>query len=151
VRRVVARALGGTAEAGPPATARDLSTVEAVLPPHRASAAKVSIALMELGALICTARSPHCTECPIAAHCAWRLAGYPDYAGPRTRPQKFTGTDRQVRGRLLDVLRTTTGPVTQLDLEVPWHDPSQRQRALESLVTDGLIDPLPDGTFALPS
>jgi A/G-specific adenine glycosylase len=151
VRRVVARAVNGQGDAGPPSARRDLDDVEALLPRQRASAATVSIALMELGALICTARAPRCPECPIATHCAWRLAGSPPYGGPSTRPQKFTGTDRQIRGKLMDVLRTTEGPVTELDLAVEWHDPSQRQRALDSLMADGLIDPLPDGTFALPS
>jgi len=151
VRRVIARAVAGQGEAGPPATRRDLAEVEAVLPAAPAAAAVVSIALMELGALVCTARAPRCPDCPIEAKCAWRRAGSPPYTGPSSRPQKFAGTDRQVRGLLLDVLRAADGPVTELDLTVEWHDPAQRQRALDSLIADGLIDPLPDGTFALPS
>jgi A/G-specific adenine glycosylase len=150
VRRVVARAVRGQAEAGPPATVRDLAVVEALLPADPRQAARFSIALMELGALVCTARAPRCAECPIAGACAWRLAGFPDYAGPVTRPQRFTGTDRQVRGLLLDVLRATSRPVHRRLLDAAWHDPVQRGRALDSLVADGLIDPLPDGRFALP-
>jgi A/G-specific adenine glycosylase len=71
--------------------------------------------------------------------------------GRTVRPQKFTGTDRQVRGLLMDVLRASPGPVTEADLTVDWHDHAQRQRALDSLVADGLVDPLPDNTFALPT
>jgi A/G-specific adenine glycosylase len=151
VRRVVARAVHGQGDAGLPSTRRDLADVESLLPSRAPAAAVVSIALMELGALLCTARAPRCPECPIATQCAWRVAGSPPYAGPSTPPQKFTGTDRQIRGRLMDVLRSAQGPVTELDLAVEWHDPEQRQRALDSLIADGLIDPLPNGTFALPN
>jgi A/G-specific adenine glycosylase len=150
VRRVVARAVRGQAAAGPPATVRDLAAVEALLPSDPRQAARVSIALMELGALVCSARAPRCGECPLAEVCAWRLAGGPDYAGPTVRRQRFTGTDRQVRGLLLDVLRSTKRPVYRPLLDAAWHDPVQRDRALDSLVADGLIDPLPNGRYALP-
>jgi A/G-specific adenine glycosylase len=150
VRRVVARAVRGQGAAGPPSTVRDLAAVEALLPDDPPQAARFSIALMELGALVCTARAPRCGECPIAEVCAWRLAGFPDYTGQAVRPQRFTGTDRQVRGLLLDVLRATRRPVHRPLLDAAWHDPVQRDRALDSLVADGLIDPLPDGRYALP-
>ncbi|SEU29221.1 A/G-specific adenine glycosylase [Paenibacillus sp. NFR01] len=32
-------------------------------------------ALMELGALVCTPKSPHCLTCPVMEHCAARIAG----------------------------------------------------------------------------
>ena len=151
VRRVVARAVGGVAEAGRPAMSRDLAAVEALLPDDPAAAARFSVALMELGALICTARSPRCLACPIVDRCAWRLAGSPAYTGPRARPQRFAGTDRQVRGLLLDVLRASDAPVTQSALDAVWPDPVQRARALDTLVADGLIAPQRDGTYALPT
>ncbi len=151
VRRVVARAVLGQGEPGPPATTRDLATVEALLPAVPAVAARFSVALMELGALVCTARAPRCAECPLVSRCAWLRAGSPPYRGPRARPQRFTGTDRQVRGLLLDVLRGAHGPVPKPALDLMWPDAGQRDRALDSLVTDGLVDPLPDGRYALPS
>jgi A/G-specific adenine glycosylase len=150
VRRVVARAFAGQGEAGPPSTARDLAAVDALLPSAPAVAARTSVALMELGALVCTARQPRCGECPLRTSCAWRLAGSPPYAGPTVRPQRFTGTDRQVRGRLLDVLRGSPVPVSAADLDVVWPDAAQRARALDALIVDGLVDPLPDGSYALP-
>ncbi len=150
VRRVVARAVLGQGDAGPPSATRDHATVEALLPDEPVAAARASIAFMELGALVCTARAPRCADCPLAGQCAWRLAGAPRYAGPAVRPQKFAGTDRQVRGLLLDVLRSATGPVSRPALDVVWADAAQRERALDALVVDGLIDPLPDGRFALP-
>jgi A/G-specific adenine glycosylase len=150
VRRVVARAVSGRGDAGPPAGARDLALVESLLPASPPRAARFSVALMELGALVCTARSPRCGECPIAAACAWRLAGCPEYDGPTRRRQPFAGTDRQVRGLLLDVLRCGHEPAHRRSLDAVWHDATQRERALDSLVADGLIDPLPDGRYALP-
>jgi len=151
VRRVVARAVQGQGDAGPPSTARDLAAVAELLPAAPARAARFSVALMELGALVCVARTPRCAACPVADRCAWLAAGAPPYAGPTVRPQRFAGTDRQVRGLLLDVLRGTAGPVGKPALDVVWPDPVQRERALDGLVVDGLIDPLPDGRYALPA
>lgn len=150
VRRVVARAVLGQGNAGPPSATRDHAAVEALLPPDAASSARFGVALMELGALVCVARTPRCAACPIADRCAWLAAGSPVYDGPVARPQAFAGTDRQVRGLLLDVLRAAPGPVTQGALDVVWPDAVRRARALDGLVADGLIDPLPDGRYALP-
>ncbi|MDQ2837752.1 MAG: A/G-specific adenine glycosylase [Actinomycetota bacterium] len=150
VRRVLVRAMGGQAMPGPPSTVRDLAAMQAVLPAADEPAARFCAATMELGALVCTAAKPDCSHCPVTELCAWRLADYPRYDGPVTRPQRFTGTDRQVRGLLLDVLRAATGPVPQTALDIVWSEPAQRQRAQDSLVADGLIDPLPDGRYALP-
>jgi A/G-specific adenine glycosylase len=150
VRRVVARAVHGAGDAGPPSTTRDLADVEALLPAEVAEAAKYSAALMELGALICTARSPSCVDCPVLGTCAWQHAGRPAYAGPVKAVQRFAGTDRQVRGRLLDVLRGAPGPVGRPLLDAAWADPGQRDRCLDSLLVDGLIEQTNDGQFALP-
>jgi len=150
VRRVVARALLGQGDAGPPSTARDLAAVEVLLPVEPARAARFGVATMELGALVCVARGPRCGVCPVAAICAWRRAGSPPYAGPVKQPQRFAGTDRQVRGLLLDVLRAADGPVPAAALDAAWSSGPQRARALAGLVADGLVDPLPDATFALP-
>jgi A/G-specific adenine glycosylase len=150
VRRVVARAVLGHGDAGPPSATRDHAAVAALLPADAPAAARTSVALMELGALVCTARAPKCRACPLVAMCAWRRAGSPPYEGPRARPQRFAGTDRQVRGLLLDVLRGANGPVQRPALDMVWPDSVQRERALDGLVADGLLDPLPDGRFALP-
>lgn len=150
VRRVVARAVHGAGDAGPASNTRDMADVEALLPAEDAPAARFSAAIMELGALICTARAPRCADCPIYADCAWQRAGRPEYAGPAKPVQKFAGTDRQVRGLLLDVLRGTDGPVEKLKLDVVWHDSGQRDRCLDSLLVDGLLEQTRDGLFALP-
>ncbi|HEY8372325.1 MAG TPA: A/G-specific adenine glycosylase [Pseudonocardiaceae bacterium] len=150
VRRVVARAVHGSAEAGPPSTTRDLRDVENLLPQDEATAARYSAALMELGALVCTARSPRCADCPVLDRCAWQRAGRPAYQGPSRPVQKFAGTDRQVRGLLMDVLRNAPGPVPKSRLDLVWSDAGQRDRCLDSLLVDGLVEQTEDGLFALP-
>jgi A/G-specific adenine glycosylase len=150
VRRVVARAVHGAGDAGPVSTTRDMADVDALLPAEDGPAAVMSIALMELGALICTARTPQCVDCPLLTDCAWHRAGRPDYAGPLKPVQRFAGTDRQVRGLLLDVLRGTDGPVERARLDVVWADSAQRDRCLDSLLVDGLMEQTESGLFALP-
>jgi A/G-specific adenine glycosylase len=149
VRRVVARAVAGRADAGPTATAADLSATAGLLPTEPARAARASAAFMELGALVCTARAPRCTECPLSGSCAWRLAGRPAATGPTRRPQRYAGTDRQVRGLLLDVLRESSSPVPRTRLDLVWAEEVQRSRALASLLEDGLVVELPGHRYAL--
>jgi A/G-specific adenine glycosylase len=64
--------------------------------------------------------------------------------------QKFAGTDRQVRGRLLDVLRGAHGPFDGAELDAAWDDPVQRGRCLDSLLVDGLVEQTTEGLFTLP-
>lgn len=134
VTRVVCRWQHGE-DGNRSATAADLTRVEALLP--LAQAPLVSVALMELGALVCTARTPNCPACPFATTCRWRAAGSPP--GPPRRGQGYAGTDRQVRGRLLALLRASPDPVTARELAAAWDEPVQRERALTSLLTDGLV------------
>jgi A/G-specific adenine glycosylase len=144
VRRVVARAVDGLPDAGPTTTTADLVATEALLPLADDRAARASIAFMELGALLCTARAPRCASCPVVATCAWRAAGAVPAQGPSRRPQAYAGTDRQVRGLLLAVLREAHGPVPRRRLDAVWADDVQRARALAGLVDDGLVEPLDD-------
>ncbi|SDN49728.1 A/G-specific DNA-adenine glycosylase [Geodermatophilus sp. DSM 45219] len=150
VRRVVARLVHGRAEAAP-ARASDLTDVAALAPADPERAVRFSVAVMELGALVCVARTPRCPACPVRASCAWRLAGHPASDGPPRRVQKFAGTDRQVRGRLLDVLRAAEGPVAAPLLDEAWDDAAQRSRCLDSLLADGLVEQTRDGRFRLPA
>jgi A/G-specific adenine glycosylase len=41
--------------------------------------------------------------------------------------------------------------VSRADLDIQWPDPRQRQRALDSLIRDGLVEPLDNGLFGLPA
>ncbi len=147
VRRVVTRVVHGRADAAASSSARDLDAVAALLPDDDRAPA-FSAALMELGTVVCTARSPRCGLCPLSS-CRWRSLGYPPGTGAR-RVQRYAGTDRQVRGRLLDVLRASDSPVTRAQLDLVWPaDTVQRDRALGSLLVDGLVEQTASGLFAL--
>ncbi|GAA1462134.1 A/G-specific adenine glycosylase [Nocardiopsis exhalans] len=150
VRRVLARAETGIEYPPKTQTKAETALAESLLPPTASVAARWAVAVMELGALVCTARSPRCADCPIAGQCAWKLAGKPAHDGPPRRGQTYAGTDRQVRGRLLAVLRDSPDPVVKDALDAVWDDRVQRERALDALVSDGLVDPLDDGRYALP-
>jgi A/G-specific adenine glycosylase len=154
VRRVLAQLVAGQPEPGRAPSVAERRMAEALLPAPPAVAARWSVAVMELGALVCTAASPRCADCPVARQCAWLAAGRPE-AGDgtgrsRVRTQRYDGTDRQCRGRLLAVLRDGGGPVTQAAFDAVWADRAQLARALDGLIADGLADPLPDGRYALP-
>ncbi|MBO1741009.1 A/G-specific adenine glycosylase [Leifsonia sp. TF02-11] len=139
IRRVIARAVDGQGEPSPPSARRDLAAMSALLPRELPAAAAFNAGMMELGAIVCTARSPRCDDCPLAQRCAWRAAGYPAYEGPRKAVQKkYEGSDRQVRGRILAELRASHIPVTPEELEDVWPDAAQRDRALRGLLDDGL-------------
>ena len=139
IRRVIARAVLGQGEPGP-AAKRDLADMEAILPEDVTDARRANAAIMELGAVVCTARSPRCDVCPIADQCAWRSAGYPAFEGKRAAAQKkFAGSDRQVRGLILAELRASDIPVTAGEIALVWAIDEQRERALAGLLTDGLV------------
>lgn len=150
VRRVLARLKSGVEHPPQTQTRAEVKLAESLLPEEPATAALWAVAVMELGALVCTARSPRCADCPVLERCTWYLNGKPPYDGPPRRGQTYAGTDRQCRGRLLAVLRQAPGPVEKPALDVVWSDSVQRERALDGLVTDGLVDPLDDGRYALP-
>jgi A/G-specific adenine glycosylase len=190
VRRVLARLAAGQPWAGGSSSASvaERRLAESLLPAEPTVAARWSVAVMELGALVCTAASPRCGDCPVARECAWLAAARPappagtaeaagsaDATGSagavgaagatgaagavgaagaigvrRRRTQKYDGTDRQCRGRLLAVLRGASDPVHRADFDAVWAGQAQLDRALDGLVADGLVDPLPDGRFALP-
>ncbi|MDM8084791.1 A/G-specific adenine glycosylase [Cellulomonas cellasea] len=144
VRRVLARAVQGAALPAPSQTAAEVRLAEALVPADDATAARWSAASMELGALVCTARSPRCEECPIAGMCAWRAAGRPvdEHAG-RRRTQAWAGTDRQVRGKVMALLREALGPVPAEAVEAVWPERAQLERCVESLLVDGLMVRVP--------
>jgi A/G-specific adenine glycosylase len=190
VRRVLARLVAGQPWAGTASSASvaERRLAESLLPAEPAVAARWSVAVMELGALVCTAAGPRCGDCPVATGCAWLAAGRPGVGGAtagapgvsgtagvsgtpgafgavgaagtagasgavgaaRRRTQTYEGTDRQCRGRVLAVLRATDDPVRRADFDAVWGLQAQLDRALDGLVADGLVDPLPDGRFALP-
>jgi A/G-specific adenine glycosylase len=154
IRRVISRAGRGFDEHGP-ATAADRANLEALLPIAPSEAAAACAALMELGALVCAVDSPDCARCPLADSCAWRAAGFPE-GPPRKRPaQRWHGTDRQVRGQIMAVLRGAEDPIAEAELatRTPSYaiDPAQWSRCLVSLLADGLADRDITGALRLPA
>jgi A/G-specific adenine glycosylase len=155
VRRVLARAVGGRQFPAPALTAAESRVIEQLVPDDPATAATWAVASMELGALVCTARAPRCEACPVASLCRWWLEGAPADQGPPRRGQRWAGTDRQVRGRILAVLRAAPGPVPAAALaravpDADLSDRGQRDRSLDGLVADGLVEPVGGGRYALP-
>ncbi len=151
VRRVLARAAGGVEFPHRSVTRAERTRAESLVPSDDSAvgAAQWAISVMELGALVCTADRPKCDLCPITDHCAWLAAGRPAYDGAPRRTQKWHGTDRQCRGRILEVLRSTDATVRPSQLDVVWADAAQRERCLETLIADGLIETVGD-RYALP-
>ena len=150
VRRVLARAVTGVEFPGASVTRAERDLATGLLPAEEATAATWAVAVMELGALVCTAASPRCESCPLLDVCAWLQAGRPAYDGPPRRGQTYAGTDRQCRGRLLAVLREAHEPVHRSRLEAVWSEEGQRIRCLAGLVADGLVARLSEDTYALP-
>ncbi|GAB3053965.1 A/G-specific adenine glycosylase [Intrasporangium mesophilum] len=151
IRRVQARALDGKAFPHLTLTRAESDLARECMPGERAAANTWNVAVMELGALVCVARSPRCDDCPISDLCRWNVAGRPAYDGPPRRGQAWHGTDRQVRGELLRRLRDAHAAVALEALADAAPDRTQVMRCLDSLVADGLVEPLAQGFYRLPS
>ena len=149
VRRVLGRLVTGVALPPAATSAAERRLAESLLPAAGARAARWSVAVMELGALVCKAARPACASCPVAGLCAWQQAGCPPPAVRRAAPG-YAGSDRECRGRLLAVLRAAAGPIPAARLDGAWHDSGQQARALAALITDGLLTRGADGSVALP-
>ena len=147
VRRVLGRAVSGTEFPPASVTRAEKDLAESLVPDTQPEV--WAVAVMELGALVCTASGPRCDACPIVERCAWHEAGRPAYDGPPRRGQAWAGTDRQCRGRLLAVVRDDDGPVPATRLDAAWPDEAQRARALSGLLDDGLLVRV-EGGYALP-
>ncbi|WP_404434928.1 A/G-specific adenine glycosylase [Microbacterium lacus] len=149
-RRVLARAIDAKSQPEAPAR-RDLAAMDAILPRDDNEAAIVNAATMELGAVVCTARSPRCEACPVARVCGWRVAGYPDTGDDRRKQARYEGSDRQARGAVLKQLRDAAPqPIPFDEVIAQWPDAPQRDRAIDSLIADGLAE-ASDDVLRLPS
>jgi A/G-specific adenine glycosylase len=146
VRRVLARAVDGEALPAPSQTVAEIVRATALVPLAPDRAASWAAASMELGALVCTARSPRCEACPVADLCRWRADGNPpDLHAARRRTQAWAGTDRQVRGRVMGLLRDDPAPVPLAAVEeLAGTDRGRLHRCLEGLVVDGLVERVGD-------
>lgn len=153
IRRVLARAFRGEESLGGSASQMERETARRLLPESDKVSVVWNQAVMELGATVCTARAPLCESCPIAGQCAFLRNGRPGLGQRRTRPrQRFQGTDRQVRGLVLEALRglPSGGTLERARVERLWEDRVQLDACVASLDDDGLVEMLPDGSLRLP-
>lgn len=139
IRRVLARTGRGVAAPDRSYSAAERALATASLPVERERSVAWNQAVMELGALVCTSRTPRCTRCPLAgAGCAWFAAGRPTAAVDTRRRQAFEGTDRQMRGQIMALLRDHGVADEQQLLALDPADADRVRRCAHSLVTDGL-------------
>lgn len=151
VRRVLARAVTGREHAAPALTVAESALAASAMPADVDAANAWNAAVMELGALVCTARAPRCSTCPVEHLCAWQRAGRPASEGPPRRGQPWHGTDRQVRGRIVQMLRERADPVSRDALGATWpEDEAKVERCLAGLVEDGLVEALNGARYSLP-
>ena len=115
--------------------------------------------MLDLGATVCTKRSPSCDACPAQSWCAWFVAGLrqPDpavgSAGVTGRQSRFDGSDRQGRGRLVDALRAD-GQVSRSRIAATagWSaDEPRALRVADTLVADGLAEWSVGGSLTFPT
>jgi A/G-specific adenine glycosylase len=146
IRRVFARVIDGVEVPTTAPTKSEREKREELIPsknPHMWAAAT-----MELGALICTAKNPKCGQCPLADQCIWRSLDYPLSDQPK-RTQSWHGTDRQCRGVIVQALRDN--PVlSKKEIMQLWDVPSQVEKALLTLLEDGLLVEQKGQRFSLP-
>lgn len=140
VRRVLARVDSGHEFPSDHLTRAERDLAAAWVPDDPAEASTWAVASMELGALVCTARTPDCEHCPLAQHCVWFAAGRPAHSGPPRRTQAWHGTDRQCRGMIMAALRESPRPLETEEILALWpRDRAQAERCLASLLDDGLM------------
>jgi A/G-specific adenine glycosylase len=150
VRRVLARLITGRQYPPASLSVAETALAESLLPEPPKVAAQWSVALMELGALICTSTNPKCPACPVSRDCTWLSNGRPP-SPPSRSAQPYEGTTRQCRGAILSLLRHAQTPLTVDDLASAWPDPARRAKALSGLISDGLVEPHPNHTYSLPT
>lgn len=139
IRRVLARSVQGRALPAPSYSAAERDLAARSLPASAERSVAWNQAVMELGALVCTSRSPQCGCCPLEQDgCAWVAAGSPPAPDDGRRRQAFEGTDRQMRGKIMAVLRRDGEVSASQLLALDREDPPRVRRCTESLLADGL-------------
>jgi A/G-specific adenine glycosylase len=146
IRRLFARLFDGVEVPSQSSTKSEKSRYEALIP--KKDAHIWAAATMELGAIICTSQSPKCGICPVAHGCTWRSLDYPK-SDVVKRTQTWHGTDRQCRGTIVQALRDNE-VLTKNQISQLWDVPSQLEKAILTLLDDGLIEVRGKNKFSLP-
>ena len=120
-------------------------------------------AIMDFGALICTAKNPKCGECPLQKMCQANLTaqqkGFTTYAAflaqqksPPKKTMKFRDTNRYFRGRIMDELRqaalTKKKLAAIMSQQYGLLDENRLGKLLTDLETEGLIH-MQNNTFKI--
>ena len=139
IARVLARAVAGTASRRGLSATREAEMAEWFLPSGESR--DHNLALMDLGATVCTSRSPACEDCPLASQCAWRGAGSPPETGGRGSAATFEETARFARGRIVEMLRQEPElSLATIACRLPAIHSQRAGRYLEALERDGLVE-----------
>ena len=132
VKRVLCRVYALRGDARRPAVQKKLwALAEANLP--KGKAGRWNEAMMELGATVCTPRSPHCDECPLAGDCQARALDIQEQLPTKATPKKLphydvTAAVIRKRGRVLIAQRPVGGMLGGL-----WEFPGGKRERGESL------------------
>jgi A/G-specific adenine glycosylase len=146
IRRLFTRLFDGAESPTTSATKEEKVRYEELIP--KKDSHIWAAATMELGALVCTSQSPKCAICPVADKCLWRSLDYPKSDLVKRR-QSWHGTDRQCRGAVVQALRENE-VLTKAQIAQLWDVPSQLDKALLTLLDDGLIEARGKSKYSLP-
>ena len=146
IRRLFVRLFDGAESPTTSATKEEKVRYEELIP--KKDSHIWAAATMELGALVCTSQSPKCAICPVADKCLWRSLDYPKSDLVKRR-QSWHGTDRQCRGAVVQALRENE-VLTKAQIAQLWDVPSQLEKALLTLLDDGLIEARGKSKYSLP-
>ena len=146
IRRLFARVIDGVEMPKPSLSNQERIARTELIP--ECNAHLWAAATMELGALVCTSRNPRCDQCPLISICKWKAAGYPTSDQPR-KTQTWHGTDRQCRGVIVQALRENASLSTK-EIHKLWNEESQVEKALSTLMKDGLISLSSGSHYSLP-
>lgn len=137
IRRLYARCWSGVAEPTNSPNNTERALARRLIPAD--DDGTWAAATMEFGALICKARNPLCEQCPLQQQCLWRKNGYPDNQMKVKKIHQWHGSDRQCRGVIMNALRNAP-EISEPELAQLWEDHSQYEKAIASLLDDGLIE-----------
>jgi A/G-specific adenine glycosylase len=153
VRRVLGRIVAGAPDALAPREMQALA--DAAVPTDHPGA--WTHAVMDIGATLCRPRRPRCEDCPAKTWC--RAAADPAGAAAptsaaarmvRERPAPFASTNRWLRGRILDRLRSAPdGEWVAIGGAIGLHDRDRVVLAIRAMASDGVAELQVDGEGTL--
>ena len=143
ITRVLGRVLFGDLQPAIETSPRDIRwATERLLPDKQA--ARWNPALMDFGASVCTPK-PRCASCPLTTLCVAhrRFTGGEQAEAVRAQAS-FSGSQREIRGMIMSMLRSAEQPLGRMDVivQVARRAGAKRSRvalAERSLIEDGLI------------